>query len=253
VQDAELGKLLGFFYDRIASAELGEERLTYDLSVPDNVTYIANGFVSHNTIGLLMDCDTTGVEPDFALVKFKKLAGGGYFKIVNQSVPAALEKLGYTPAQVQDIVAYVTGSNTLLGAPRASTDDAPLAGLSEADLARSRRPSRPLRLQSGFSVHVLGEACLRRLGSPRAPGSSPTGTFSRPRLQLRRRRGGERGHLWADDGRGRAGAQVRSTSRCLTAPTVAEAWGSVSSPRWATFKMMAAVQPFISAGRSPRR
>ena len=50
------------------------------------MTYIANGFVSHNTIGLLMDCDTTGVEPDFALVKFKKLAGGGYFKIANQSI-----------------------------------------------------------------------------------------------------------------------------------------------------------------------
>ena len=63
--------------------------MTYDLSVPDNVTYVANGFVSHNTIGLLMDCDTTGVEPDFALVKFKKLVGGGYMKIVNQTVPRA--------------------------------------------------------------------------------------------------------------------------------------------------------------------
>src|SRR5260370_42163183 len=65
------------------------------------------------TIGLLMDCDTTGVEPDFALVKFKKLAGGGYFKIVNQSVPAALARLGYSPAEVQEIVAYVSGTNTL--------------------------------------------------------------------------------------------------------------------------------------------
>src|SRR5437763_1619894 len=56
------------------------------------------------TIGLLMDCDTTGVEPDFALIKFKKLAGGGSFKIVNQSVPRALRKLGYDPSQVQAIV-----------------------------------------------------------------------------------------------------------------------------------------------------
>ena len=57
------------------------------------------------TIGLLMDCDTTGIEPDFALVKFKKLAGGGYFKIINQSLPPALKRLGYSPEQVDDIVA----------------------------------------------------------------------------------------------------------------------------------------------------
>src|SRR5262249_12809463 len=65
------------------------------------------------TIGLLMDCDTTGIEPDFALVKFKKLAGGGYFKIVNQSVPEALRRLRYSEAQIREIVAYVSGTNTL--------------------------------------------------------------------------------------------------------------------------------------------
>jgi ribonucleoside-diphosphate reductase alpha chain len=65
------------------------------------------------TIGLLMDCDTTGVEPDFALVKFKKLAGGGYFKIINQSVPPALEALGYGPEAIEKIVAYATGWKTL--------------------------------------------------------------------------------------------------------------------------------------------
>src|SRR5690606_16726623 len=69
------------------------------------------------TIGLLMDCDTTGIEPDFALVKFKKLAGGGYFKIVNQSVPAALANLGYSELQIADIVSYVSGTNTFTGAP----------------------------------------------------------------------------------------------------------------------------------------
>ncbi|MCL4141091.1 UNVERIFIED_CONTAM: hypothetical protein GTU68_053761, partial [Idotea baltica] len=69
------------------------------------------------TIGLVMDCDTTGIEPDFALVKFKKLAGGGYFKIINQSVPAALAKLGYTPAQIEEIVAYAVGHGTLGNAP----------------------------------------------------------------------------------------------------------------------------------------
>ncbi len=65
------------------------------------------------TIGLVMDCDTTGIEPDFALVKFKKLAGGGYFKIINQSVPSALSKLGYTDAQIEEIITYATGHGRL--------------------------------------------------------------------------------------------------------------------------------------------
>ena len=69
------------------------------------------------TIGLLMDCDTTGVEPDFALVKFKKLAGGGYFRIINESVPAALAHLGYSREQREQIVAYCAGSARLEGAP----------------------------------------------------------------------------------------------------------------------------------------
>jgi ribonucleoside-diphosphate reductase alpha chain len=69
------------------------------------------------TIGLVMDCDTTGIEPDFALVKFKKLAGGGYFKIINRSVPQALRNLGYTSAQVEEIVAYAVGHGTLGNAP----------------------------------------------------------------------------------------------------------------------------------------
>ncbi len=69
------------------------------------------------TIGLLMDCDTTGIEPDFALVKFKKLAGGGYFKIINQTVPGALEKLGYDGNEINEIVTYATGHGSLRGAP----------------------------------------------------------------------------------------------------------------------------------------
>jgi ribonucleoside-diphosphate reductase alpha chain len=69
------------------------------------------------TIGLVMDCDTTGVEPDFALVKFKKLAGGGYFKIINASIPPALARLGYTPRQTDDIVRYCRGTGTLIGCP----------------------------------------------------------------------------------------------------------------------------------------
>ena len=69
------------------------------------------------TIGLVMDCDTTGIEPDFALVKFKKLAGGGYFKIINTSVPPAMKKLGYSDKQIDDIVKYCKGSGSLKGCP----------------------------------------------------------------------------------------------------------------------------------------
>src|SRR5204863_8446623 len=69
------------------------------------------------TIGLLMDCDTTGVEPDFALVKFKKLAGGGYFKIANQGLPPALVNLGYSAEEVHGILQYVMGTLTVHGPP----------------------------------------------------------------------------------------------------------------------------------------
>ncbi|MCS6799293.1 MAG: vitamin B12-dependent ribonucleotide reductase [Myxococcota bacterium] len=119
------------------------------------------------TIGLLMDCDTTGIEPDFALVKFKKLAGGGYFKIVNESVPDALRRLGYSEAQVADIVAYVRGTNTLTGAPHAPRKLLLSRGLTESDLERVERA-----LPSVFDVGqalapwVLGDDAYARLGIP---------------------------------------------------------------------------------------
>ncbi len=113
----KLGHLLGFFYDEVATAELGEEQFTYDISVPDNVTYVANGFVSHNTIGFLMDCDTTGIEPDIAIVKYKNLVGGGVMKIVNNTVPEALMRLGYSEAQVKSIIAYIDEHDTIEGNP----------------------------------------------------------------------------------------------------------------------------------------
>ena len=140
--DPRLSHLLGFFYDRVSSAELREEQFTYDLSVPDNVTYVANGFVSHNTIGLQMDCDTTGVEPDFALVKFKKLAGGGYFKIVNQSVAPALRTLGYDEQQIEDIVRYVIGTSKLEGAPHINRQTLGEKGLTEDGARPDRRHAR---------------------------------------------------------------------------------------------------------------
>ena len=88
------------------------------------------------TIGLLMDCDTTGVEPDFALVKFKKLAGGGYFRIINLSVPGALARLGYTTAHADDIVRYCAGTGTLAGAPHINHETLAAKGFPADMLAR---------------------------------------------------------------------------------------------------------------------
>ena len=86
------------------------------------------------TIGLLMDCDTTGVEPDFALVKFKKLAGGGYFKIANQSLRPALHSLGHDEGQVRDVVQYVMGSLKLEHAPHVNRQTLLAKGFTDDDL-----------------------------------------------------------------------------------------------------------------------
>ncbi len=115
--DDRLGRVLGYLFERVASNEDGGVQPTYDLSVPDNVTYLANGMVSHNTIGLMMDCDTTGVEPDLALVKFKKLVGGGSMQIVNQTVPRALKNLGYQPEQAEAIIEYIAEHGHVIDAP----------------------------------------------------------------------------------------------------------------------------------------
>jgi ribonucleoside-diphosphate reductase alpha chain len=163
--DVELGRLLGYFYDRVASAELGDEEMTYDLSVPDNVTYVANGFVSHNTIGLLMDCDTTGVEPDFALVKFKKLAGGGYFKIANQSVTPALKHLRYYPDQIKDIIEYIVGTSSLDGAPHINRETLAAKGFTDDDLDKVEKALPSIfELRHAFNVFTFGEETLQRLG-----------------------------------------------------------------------------------------
>ncbi len=129
------------------------------------------------TIGLLMDCDTTGIEPDFALVKFKKLAGGGYFKIVNQTVPPALRRLGYSEREVEEIVAYVSGTNTLLAAPEINRRTLKDKGLDTADLAKVEAALPGVfDLDPAFGAWVLGEETYERLGvakdAARKPGFS---------------------------------------------------------------------------------
>jgi ribonucleoside-diphosphate reductase alpha chain len=121
------------------------------------------------TIGLLMDCDTTGIEPDFSLVKFKKLAGGGYFKIVNQSVPEALRRLGYSEAETTEIVAYVSGTNTLLAAPYVNRANLKKKGLTDDDLGKIEAAIPGVfDLELAFSPWVLGEATFERLGAAAA-------------------------------------------------------------------------------------
>jgi ribonucleoside-diphosphate reductase alpha chain len=115
--DERLGHALDYLFEPVLENADGGVQPTYDLSVPENVTYVAGGFVSHNTIGLMMDCDTTGIEPDLALVKFKKLVGGGSMQIVNQTVPRALTRLGYQPEQVEAIVSYVAEHGHVIDAP----------------------------------------------------------------------------------------------------------------------------------------
>ena len=120
------------------------------------------------TIGLLMDCDTTGIEPDFALVKFKKLAGGGYFKIVNQTVPRALRRLGYSEREVQEIVAYVSGTNTLLAAPQVNRRTLKEKGFTDAELAKVEAAIPGVfDLDSAFAAWVIGEDAYERLGANR--------------------------------------------------------------------------------------
>ncbi len=203
------------------------------------------------TIGLLMDCDTTGVEPDFALVKFKKLAGGGYFKIVNQSVPAALQRLGYSEVQLREIVAYVSGTNTLLGSPHINRASLKEKGLTDEEL-RKLEDAIPgvFDLNLAFAPWVLGNDCFERLGITSEKMSSPGFTFL--------------GHL------GFSRAEIEEANDVIIGRMTIEGAPYLREEHYAVFdcanrcgrigerylaamshiKMMAAVQPFLSGAIS---
>ena len=117
------------------------------------------------TIGLVMDCDTTGIEPDFALVKFKKLSGGGYFKIINQAVPEALSNLGYKEHEVTAIVNYAKGAATLKGAPHINVDTLKAKGFTQDELEKlGKGLVAAFEISFAFNIWSLGEECLKRLG-----------------------------------------------------------------------------------------
>ena len=128
------------------------------------------------TIGLVMDCDTTGIEPDFALVKFKKLAGGGYFKIINRSVPAALEKLGYSSSQIEEIISYAVGHGSLGNAPGINHTSLIGHGFGSKEIEKIEAAlASAFDIRFVFNQWTLGEAfCQDVLGIPAARLNDPT-------------------------------------------------------------------------------
>ena len=116
------------------------------------------------TIGLVMDCDTTGVEPDYALVKYKKLAGGGFFKIVNQSVPKALHRLGYTPQQIKEIVTYCLGRGTLEESPAINREALARKGFTTKALEAVEKGMRnAMDVRHIFNKWTIGEELHSKL------------------------------------------------------------------------------------------
>jgi ribonucleoside-diphosphate reductase alpha chain len=203
------------------------------------------------TIGLLMDCDTTGVEPDFALVKFKKLAGGGYFKIANQSVPAALRRLGYDDPAIERIVRYAVGTGSLEGSPSVNPNTLLRKGLSEAEIARIERTlPGALDLRFAFSRGIIGDETLTRLGVSAAEREKP-GFNLLPFLgftddQIREANAAICGHLTVEGAPGLRGEHLAvfdCANRC--GPN-----GSRFIEPMGHIRMMSAVQPFISGAIS---
>ena len=165
------------------------------------------------TIGLVMDCDTTGIEPDFALVKFKKLAGGGYFKIINRAVPEALRVLGYSPAEIAEIEAYAVGHGSLGQAPGVNHSDASRQGLLRRG-DRHRREGVADRVRHQVRVQQVddrradpGQRARHRRGRAQQPEVRPV---VRGRLHQARDRRRQHPRLRRDDGRRRAAPQVRA-------------------------------------------
>ena len=204
------------------------------------------------TIGLVMDCDTTGIEPDYALVKFKKLAGGGYFKIINQSIPDALSRLGYSDAQIQDIVTYCLGRMTLKEAPFINHDSLRSKGFDDAALrAVEASLEQAFDIQFVFNKWTVGEElCQGSLGLTEAQ-------LSDPRLNLLKVLGYTQEEITA------ANDHVCGTMTVEGAPHLKPEHQAVfdcasrcgrtgrrSIPVEAHIRMMAAAQPFISGAIS---
>ena len=204
------------------------------------------------TIGLLMDCDTTGVEPDYALVKFKKLAGGGYFKIINQSVPPALEALGYSSKAIEEIVAYATGRKTLSGAPGINPTALKAKGFTQEAIAAAEDAVKTaLNLEGVFNPWILGRDFVEKTMLV------PESTWSLPGFSLLRHLGFTAedvagAEMYACGTMGLEGAPNLSKEHYSVFDTATPSGknGRRSIPWTAHIGMMAAVQPFISGAIS---
>ncbi|MDR2073033.1 MAG: adenosylcobalamin-dependent ribonucleoside-diphosphate reductase [Spirochaetaceae bacterium] len=204
------------------------------------------------TIGLLMDCDTTGIEPDFALVKFKKLAGGGYFKIINQSVPTALESLGYKKSEIDAITFYATGHKTLEGSPAINPTSLAEKGFTtEAIAAAEVAVANALSLEGVFNPWILGKNLVEKNLAV------PESTWSLPGFSLLKHLGFSEqeiaeAELYACGTMGLEGAPGLKLKDLPVFDTATPSGknGSRSIPWQAHVEMMAAVQPFITGAIS---
>jgi ribonucleoside-diphosphate reductase alpha chain len=203
------------------------------------------------TIGLLMDCDTTGVEPDFALVKFKKLAGGGYFKIANQSLRPALVNLGYSSEQVHDILRYVMGTLTLENAPHVNLQSLQNFGFNrdELDKIEQSLPGQ-FEISFAFSPWSLAPATLARLGVPESVWQAK-GFNLLQHLGLNRRQISEANDVIC--GRGTVEGAPHLRPEHYPVFDCANKCGRIGKrfiPVEGHIRMMAAAQPFISGAIS---
>lgn len=204
------------------------------------------------TIGLLMDCDTTGIEPDYALVKFKKLAGGGYFKIINKSIPIALKKLGYSPKQIQDICDYCLGKATFKGAPHINDKTLIAKGFTLELLNRLEELLKnAFDISFVFNKWNLGEEfCIKQLKISKEK-------LNDPNLNILKEIGFDKEQI------DQANEYICGTMCIEGAPHIKEEHlavfdcankcglkGKRSIPYIAHIKMMAAAQPFISGAIS---
>ncbi|HBO42128.1 MAG: ribonucleoside-diphosphate reductase, adenosylcobalamin-dependent [Spirochaetes bacterium GWD1_61_31] len=203
------------------------------------------------TIGLLMDCDTTGIEPDFALVKFKKLAGGGYFKIINNSVVPALKVLGYRDDQIEDIRHYLAGHGSLEGAPGVSLAMLRDKGLPEQALARIERElGNAMSLDQVIALWNLGQEAYETLGIDASLRDDPAFNllswlgFSESQIS--------EAEIWACGTMGIEGApHLRKADYPVFDTATASGRSAVRSIAWqAHIAMMAATQPFVSGAIS---
>ena len=204
------------------------------------------------TIGLVMDCETTGVEPDYALVKYKTLAGGGAYKIVNDAIPAALHTLGYDPLQIADISAYAVGRGTLKNSPTISHDALRAKGFTDHELSLVERALKSaFDIRFAFTPWVLGEGfCVDALGIDEA-------ALSKPGFDLLRAIGFtpreiERANIWVCGAMTVEGAPHLDPAHLPVFDTAQPCGrtGDRALSVAAHIQMAAAVQPFISGGIS---